>query len=94
MSTRMNYAIFCQFRQEQEPFTHVLCISALIYRSDLKNQPVHVLFRNDATIFRGGRSFAIDVVVTPRSSSGESTISVRRRGERNVCFTVTVDRVH
>ena len=50
---------FAGFRSEREPFTYVLCILAIIYHSDEKIQPVHVLLRNDAKIFRHGRCLAI-----------------------------------
>ena len=53
---------------------------------------LNVLKRNDAKVVRCGISLAIRVVVMPRSSSIESTMSVCGDGERNVC--ITVDQVH
>ena len=52
----------------------------------------HVLKRNDAKIVRSSRSLAIGVVVMPRSSSIESTMSLCGDVERNVC--ITVGQVH
>ena len=71
--------------QNESPFTYVLCISVLIYHSKINNiQPVHVLLRNDAKTLRRGRSLTIAVVVTPRSSSIEYSMSVRGDMEINM----------
>ena len=74
---------FASFSSEWEPFTHG--ITALIHHSDVKIQTVHcvhVLWRNDAKIFRRGSSLVIAVVVIPHTSSTEFTMSVRGDGER------------
>ena len=42
----------------------------------------------NAKVFRRGIAFAIEVVVTSRSSSLENTISVHAGAERNVCNIV------
>ena len=86
----MNYAMFCQFSLRTRAFyTWSVHISPYISPRCKKNQPVPVLLRNDAKIFKRG---ILLVVVMSRPSSVESTMSVHRDGERNVCFTV--DRVH
>ena len=70
----------------REHLTHGMYITALIRPWDVKNRTDHVLLRNDANVFRRGGSFAIALVVTPRLSSLEDTISVHAGAERNVCI--------
>ena len=67
---------FASFSSEQEHFTHVIFITALIRPSDVKNRTDHVLWRNTAKVFRRCSSYAIALVVTSRSSSFEYTMSV------------------
>ena len=77
---------FASFSSEHEHFTHGMYITALIRPSDVKNRTDHVLWRNDANVFRRGGSFAIALIVTSRSSSLEDTMSVHAGAERNVCI--------
>ena len=65
---------FANFSSERTHFTHGMYITALIRPPDLKNQTDHVLWSNDAKVFRRCSDFAIAVVVTSHSSSFEYTI--------------------
>ena len=78
---------FASFSPDHEHFTHGMYITVVIRPSEVKkNWTDHVLWRNDANIFRRGGSFAIALVVTSRSSSLEDTMSVHAGAERNVCI--------
>ena len=82
---------FANFSSEQENFTHGMYITALSRASDVKNRTDHVLWRNDAKVYRRSIAFAIAVVVTSRYSSFEYTMSVHAvhaGAERNVCTIV------
>ena len=53
-----------------------------MYNGDVQKSIHYLLVRNNATLFRHGRSFIIEVVPNTCSSSNVSTISVR--GEKYV----------
>ena len=59
--------MFCQFGSAREPFTHGMCITALIHPSDLKTSIRFMYYRGMMPKFSG----AVAVVVTSRSSSIE-----------------------
>ena len=83
---------FFSFSSEQEHFTHAMYMTALIRPSDVKKiKPIMFYEGINAKVFRRSIAFAIEVVVTLRSSSLEYTMSVHavHAGvEKNVCNIV------
>ena len=83
---------FASFSSEQERFTHDVYIAALYSPFGLKKPNRSCsMKKNDAKNFRRNSALAISVVLTPRSSSFEYTMSIHAvhvGAERNMCYIV------